>query len=487
MALFGDILGTTETYDIKELAAETTDSKASSGTTTTAAVGEGVPRVSKVELRDDYLGDSIVFNSVNKNTQTIVAAGYDLRCDGPDSKKVLDFFNRLLYVTLGDSGNDETWEEMLDGHFTKSQVYGDNYIEKVFNKRQTKIVDLVSLNSERMDYARDHRGNVLLDEKGNPIGYTQSLPTSVDTTGKGDTPIPEGIKLIENMIYIKAGRIAHFKLYPFGDGFESFGTIEPAHDDIIYKKNIEKANANYIVQRGLNPIIDYVGSSERFPTPKMIDHATKKLSQMNYKRYFAFPYWHKVEALEFKSSEAVNDSLKTFRENISASLGIPLALGTGVGEATNRSTLVTQQKFLELTLTDIVKRTVSFFTRRIFREIAKLEGFKSVPYMVWGDLGAESKDAKAKRLADYANSKVGILPPKFALEYVIKSEDLRISEKEIKAHLAKQEKMENENRKEEKPKTKEIVKKEIIKKENSKVKELGKYSIDDVENVLRSL
>ena len=459
MALFGDILGINESFDIKELAAEKTDIKSSKGVSKSASIGEGVPRVSKVELRDDYLGDSIVFNSVNKNTQTIVAAGYELRCDGPDKKEVLEFFNRFLNITLGDNGNDETWEEMIDSHFTKSQVYGDNYIERIYNKSKTKIVDLLSLNSERMDYARDYRGNVLLNLKGNPVGYTQTLPASVDTTGKGDA-LPPDIRIIENMIFLRSERIAHFQLYPFGDGFESFGTIEPAHDDIIYKKNIEKANANMIVQRGLNPIIDYVGSPERFPTPKMIDHATTKLSQMNYKRYFAFPYWHNVKALEFKSSEVVNDTLKNFRENISASLGIPLALGTGVGEATNRSTLVTQQKFLELTLTDFVKRTISFFTRRIFRPIAALEGFKSVPYLVWGDLGAENKDAKAKRLVDYANSKVGILPPEFVLKYVLKSEDLEVTEEEIKAYFAKQKKIEEENKKEEKSKE---TKKERIK------------------------
>jgi len=460
MALFGDILGINESFDIKELAAEKTDIKSSKGVSKSASIGEGVPRVSKVELRDDYLGDSIVFNSVNKNTQTIVAAGYELRCDGPDKEKVLEFFNKFLNITLGDNGNDETWEEMVDSHFTKSQVYGDNYIERIYNKSRTKIVDLLSLNSERMDYARDYRGNVLLNLKGNPVGYTQTLPASVDTTGKGDA-LPPDIRIIENMIFLRSERIAHFQLYPFGDGFESFGTIEPAHDDIIYKKNIEKANANMIVQRGLNPIIDYVGSPERFPTPKMIDHATTKLSQMNYKRYFAFPYWHNVKALEFKSSEVVNDTLKNFRENISASLGIPLALGTGVGEATNRSTLVTQQKFLELTLTDFVKRTISFFTRRIFRPIAALEGFKSVPYLVWGDLGAENKDAKAKRLVDYANSKVGILPPEFVLKYVLKSEDLEVTEEEIKAYFAKQKKIEEENSdKEEKSKE---TKKERIK------------------------
>jgi hypothetical protein len=434
MALFDDILGISERYEMKELAAEKVDERSSGGSPKSSLVGESMDRVNKIDLRDDYIGNSIVFNSVNKNTQTIMGGGYELRCNGPDKGKVLEFFNRFLHVTLGRSGSDETFDEMLDGHYTRAQVYGDNYIELIFNKKGTRIVDLVSLNPERMDYARNNSDNILLNSDGNPIGYTQQLPYSVDILGKGDTP-PKDIKMEGNMIFIKAERIAHFQLYPVGDGFESFGTIEPAHDDIIYKKNIEKANANYIVQRGMNPIIDYVGSPERFPTPKMIKHATEKLSQMNYKRYFAFPYWHKVTALEFSQSDFVLDSIKTLRENISASLGTPLALATGVGEATNRSTLVTQQKFLELTLNDIVKRTISFFTKKVFRKITELEGFNSVPYLVWGDLGAENKDAKAKRLVDYANSKVGILPPEFALKYALKSEELEVTDEEVKEYI----------------------------------------------------
>lgn len=124
----------------------------------------------------------------------------------------------------------------------------------------------------------------------------------------------------------------------------------------------------------------------------------------------------------------------------------------------------------------------------IFRPIADLEGFSSVPYIVWGDLGAENKDAKAKRLIDYANNRVGILPPEFVLDYAIKSEDLNITKEEVKKYLKKKEEMEKsrlvkeEKSKEEKPNGK--LPKEKVKEGDKK--EMG-YSNDYVESVLRSL
>jgi hypothetical protein len=429
MALFNDLLGIGNTSsEVKELGEKKDVSGTAQGEQESVPVGESIARVKRSELRDCYITDAIVFNSINKNTQTIMGAGHELRCDGKYSKHVLNFFNDFLNINLGVSGNDETWEDMLNSHFTNAQVYGYNYIERIYNQEGTKIVDLITLNPERMDYARTGEGGICLDSYGKPVGYTQQLPMGTDISNKGD-PVPDGVSLKTSMIFLLPKRIAQFKFYPIGDGYEAFGLIEPAHDDIIYKKNIEKANANVIVQRGLNPLIDYVGSPERFPTPKMIDNATKTLADMSYKRYFAFPYWHRIEALDFKQNDTIEQSIKNYRENISASLGIPLALATGAGEATNRATLTNQQKFLEFTLNDIVKRTISFFTKQIFREISRLEKFKEVPYLVWGDIGAENKDDKANRLVAYA--KANLLPPEFVIQYIVNSEELDVTEEDL--------------------------------------------------------
>ena len=94
------------------------------------------------------------------------------------------------------------------------------------------------------------------------------------------------------------------------------------------------------------------------------------------------------------------------------------------------NTLNNQQKLLEFSLNDVVKKTLAAFRKQIFRRISQLEGFKDeegkliVPYYVWGDIGAEDKDSKAERLTKYL--KVGAITPEYVIPFVIKSEDLII-------------------------------------------------------------
>ena len=426
MALLSEAFGIENPYGFESTKQLANDSISSATDTkpTSVSIGEAVDRTSKVELRNAYISVPIVFNSVNKNTQTIMGAKREVRYMKDKTK---DFFEKFLVFNLGKFGKNETWEEVQNNHYKNAQIYGENFVERVFDG--SKIVDWVTLNPERMDYARDLNGGLVLDQYGKPVGYVQKIPSGVDTTGKGDA-VPKEVFMRENGIFLLPKRIAHFKLYSVGDGYDSYGLIEPAYEDIIYKRAIEKANANAIVQRGLNPVIDYVGKPERYPTPQMIDHATKKLSEMKYKTYFAFPYWHDVKTLKFENSELVTESLKNYTHNISASLGIPFALASGSGEATNRATLATQKAFQEFTLNDIVKRTKAFFERELFMPTAETNGLKSVPSYIVGDIGGEDKKEKSERLVKYVSA--GILPAEFVLPYAVEVEELDVSKEEIK-------------------------------------------------------
>ena len=80
---------------------------------------------------------------------------------------------------------------------------------------------------------------------------------------------------------------------------------------------------------------------------------------------------------------------------------MPMAFATGAGEATNRATLNNQQQILELTLEDIVKKTISTFTKYILRRIQNKNGAKDIPKVIWGDVRAEEKNDKTKRLQAY--------------------------------------------------------------------------------------
>lgn len=384
--------------------------------------GEGYvgDRVDPDELENAWIYDTTVFNSINKSTQVIMAASYELRA----SKRVRDFYLDFL-ASIGMVGEDSNFDDLLYGTFQNLMKFGKHFIELVYNKKMTKVVDLLPMNPKTMDYAKDSQMRVVLDRLARPVGYVQTLPYGVSTQGRGD-PKPDGVSLLSNQIFLIPERIAHFKLYKYADGLQSIGLIEPAYRSIIRKHKIEEANTNSLYTRGMAPIIDKIGTPEHYPTADMIKTATQNLAKMQHNRYFAVPFWHDISTLEVNQSDAVDTTIKSLKEDIAAAMGMPLALATGSGEATNRSTLATQQKFYEYGLIDIVNRVSSTFKKQIFTRIAKLENFKEVPELVWGDIDAESKDEKAKRLVAYTTQKVGILQPADVKPYVMKSEQLDI-------------------------------------------------------------
>jgi len=430
MALFGELLGLDNELTIKSLAGDKDNPDANPAS---IASGEATSlNIEPEEIELTYRKEPQVFNSLNLKVQMIMSAGWELRVDN-DFKdgKVLNFYNEL-FDNLGDIGEESTIDEILEINFFNVLLQGRHYIELVPNKKGTRIVDLITQDPKQFDYARDESKNIVFDDMGKPVGFTQNLPEYIDTSGKGDEA-PEGVHLTSNQIYLLPERIAMFKFYTYGDRLNPIGLVEPAYKSIIRKQNIEEAQTNSIYARGTFPIIDYVGTKEKYPTPRMINSATKKLAQMQHNRYFAFPYWHRIEPLEIKQSDIVENAIKDLRGEITASLGVPLAFSMGSGEATNRATLNNQQKMLEFSLNDVVKKVIATWRKQIFRRISRKMKFKDkkgkliVPYFVWGDIRAEDKDAKAARLTAYLKN--GGITPEYVMPYVIKSEDLILDPK----------------------------------------------------------
>lgn len=427
MTLFRNVIGIGINEEgeesIKTLAGERADAT-NKGVPATESTDDGASsEVPGDEIELTYRHEAQVFNSINLKTQMIMGAGHELRCD---DGKVLEHFTNFL-DNLGEVGEESTWEEILEKIFQNTMAYGKHFVENVYNSSDEKIVDLVCKDPKSFDYARNAQNKIVFDIYGKPVGFTQSVPYAVDRTKQGD-PAPENVALKNNQIFLLPKRLAFFKLYTIGDGLNPIGLIEPGYKSVIRKQNIQEAQTNSIYARGTFPIIDYVGSPERFPTPKMIKHATEKLQMMQHNRYFAFPYWHRIEPIEVKQSEMVDNSIKALKEEITASLGMPLAFSMGSGEATNRATLNNQQEMMEFSLNNIVKKVISVIRKQIFKRISEAEGFKDakgkliIPGIVWGDVGAEDKDAKAQRLVNYL--KVGAITPDYVMPYVIKSEEL---------------------------------------------------------------
>jgi len=381
-------------------------------------------RVIPQELENAYYADPITFNSVNKNNQMIMAAGYRWDVDENDKKDFMSFIDNL-----GNIGDDYTIDELFGYLFFTEQVFGYSWIENVYNEEMTDILDLTRIDPKQMDYARDSNGNILLDSNQMSIGYVQTIGNSYDTNTKnlGDE-VPEEYKELidkdEGQIFLLRERIALFKLYTGANGFDSYGLVEPAYKSIVRKLNIEEAQTNSIYARGTYPLVDYVGNEKTPATPQRLESALEIMKKFKHDRYFAVPYYHRIEPIEVKQSDIVDRSIKSLRENQSASFGIPMAFATGSGEATNRATLNNMQKLLEFTLNDIVKKMILTFEKNILKPLAKLRKYKKVPKIIWNKIGTEDWDEKSDRLLQWVQ--LGVIQPNEVRELIAEQEGLEL-------------------------------------------------------------
>jgi polyhydroxyalkanoate synthesis regulator phasin len=160
--------------------------------------------------------------------------------------------------------------------------------------------------------------------------------------------------------------------------------------------NIEEGQANSIYRNGFNPMIGYVGSERKAATPKDLEWVNGLLANLDVNKTAALPDWVKVDTLKYEQSEVVPNTLEYFRINQIAPTGMPLAIASGKGDATNRSTLNTHLQLLQSNLRELVKKTISTFERFIFERIAKQNEVDGIAHIEWGALGLSEIELTVK-------------------------------------------------------------------------------------------
>jgi len=359
-------------------------------------------RVPAADLEQIYISDPIAFNSVNKAVQAIMGASYELDEEGKD-------YYKKFFANIGNIGEDLTTNEIFNTNFQYGLIYGKCFTELVYNKNDTKIVDLSLMDPKRTDYARNAEHKIVRDKFGKPVGYTQKVPAGYDTRGKSDEVPAEYkgmISLESNQIFLLPKRVFHFKLYTIGDRDEPIGILEPAYKSIVRKQNIEEAQANSIYSRGTYPVIAYVGDAEHESTPQDIEATLDNLIKLKHDRYLAFQHWIKVEPLEVKQSDIVDTTIKSLITNQVSASGIPMSFATSEGGAANKHTLANQQQFFEYTLKDIVERFIASFTKYVLKRINETNKVGYIPTIKWGDIKAEDITDKVKRIIECVKASI---------------------------------------------------------------------------------
>lgn len=378
-------------------------------------------RLNRQLLEDDYRFDATTFNIINKQLQLILHAGFDIKA----IKKMQQKFYDEFFDSIGSIGEMITSEELTEYIFQDLMMYGNSYVELIYDaKTDSKVVDLKTIPEYQMDYAKNSNSEIAVDEFNRPIGYVMVLPSGISAEGLGD-PIPAQyigkVSKDYNEIFLLPKRIAHFKLFTYGDRFYGIGLIEPSHQATSRKLLIEDARSNEIYTRGANTIVATVGDENHEAGKQELEDTLEQISNFKHDRFFAFPHWVKLDTLPIADNESVDRTLDYLTTKQASAAGMPKAFATGSGEATNRATLNNQQQIMELSLEYMVRKFCASFNKLVLDRIAKSHK-KDTAKIIFGDVRAEEKNEKSKRLIEYV--KAGIIKPEAVTSYAISSEDL---------------------------------------------------------------
>jgi hypothetical protein len=389
-------------------------------------------RVERKQLEQLYITDPQTFNTINIYKQMLLQTGYKIVAENKTNQKQYDDF----FKQIGKIGMQVGLEQLLDRIIHDASLYGYAYVEKVFDGNG-KFVDLKPIDAKLMDYARDQNNLIIINPQQNPVGFTMKVGYGVKAMG--DLP-PKGINMDPTQIYLKAERIACFTLFPYGNGFESIGIIEPSFLAVDRKHKIETAVANVVYNNAAYPIYAVVGDTQSKASPKLMEQTLNALKNFSYNRFGVFSHPTQLNTLKVEHSPQADEFLRYLRNESSASSGLATGFTIGSGEAINRSTLNTQKEMLDVRLDSVAWSIAEQFTKKILVPLKEINKYGSYAALIWNEISTEDKYDKSKTLLNAISA--GAILPSEAREYILQAFDLKGKEDEYTKMIEEKKEME---------------------------------------------
>jgi len=357
--------------------------------------------VDKITIRNLCESDWFTFSTVNVVSNLFSKPKFDIVAETDDDKKVWENF----FAQMRNYGNNTSLKRLRAEVKKDAVSYGAGYVEFVPSEDGDEILDLKRVDSSRMNKAKDNKGNIILDAKGNSIGYVLTLGSNADLRSKGD-PIPTTyrnlVKMTTGDIFILPVRIAEFPLYRLGNGVDSIGMVEPAIQQAHRRQKIEDAQVNAIWIKGTAPLFATVGDATHEPNPQMLSDALDSLEEMKHSSVAAFPYFQEPKTLDAKVDDISTKIMDYLMAAEAGAANVPVPFVTGAGEATNRSTLKSQREMLEVNIQEKIDNFDEDWNLLVMERVGDFNKFPEAK-IVSEELRLESKDETAKRLKVYAD------------------------------------------------------------------------------------
>ncbi len=368
---------------------------------------EEIERVKPEKLEKYYFYEPLAYAGVNFYVNHVTGEDYKImELEGQDSNKkhkVRDFLSKVSF------------NSKLDAIMRDMGIYGNAFIELVWNKKGDELVDLVILDPKDMEFlkAKNDSGEevVAVDEMGDPIGYIQKIDgfgsqrkdveRYKEIVSDFDHIDMDHIK-VENGIPFHRDEIAHFRLQLLSDSLMGVGLIEPVFDTITLKIESEEALGDGLKRAATPDLVGKAGTFDEQEPVRSGDTDALKSSLENMRKgdfgVIAIPEYYDISQLE-PDIAGQQEYYRMFSDLIAVGMGLPPGLisrgadvGTGVAEIQNSLTEKVIKSF---------QNSISRDCReQIFEVILDANKISETPDMKWKDLNILTKGKKVRRIGE---------------------------------------------------------------------------------------
>ena len=312
------------------------------------------------QLLNLYLTNQFVARAINVRADTLVFKGFKVLGGDEQGRKAC----QELIDNSG--GTNLLWSLSVN-----TDIAGDGYLEKIYNKKKSKIVRLKLVHPLTLSYeVNDTTGKIIIDPKTKePKGYVQYI---VDENGTETTkPISKDV-------------IAHLVFNRIGDEFTGVSTIQSGYNTIVRLMNMEYSAAEAAIKTA-NPLI--VGTANT-KSPHQIAQWGQILGKINGREQVFIPEGMKLEMLS-PGQQNFSDYADYFLNAVVATFGVPKAvlLGDNQGGGNRAEQIVLSRHFYSVIRKN--QKYMEDFFNQIFLEYGKLSGF-AAPKLVFEDVAEDA-------------------------------------------------------------------------------------------------
>jgi len=310
-----------------------------------------------------YEQDGTVFAAINRIAFNATMVGYTLRSENPKAIELIEPFCRKIDL---DTNNYIALRNAL--------VYGDSFTEKILNKGK-EISRLKDIDPKTMWITDDKYGD-----------------------------IKEFYQIIENkrMPPLKPEKIAHLKLFDKPGTPYGLSIIEPSMDNINNAIEAHESLFSAFKRHGTIKHVATIGTDKdgELPPDEIMEDVETKLEDISSKTDFVLPWNCKIEAIDEKGVQGIEEYYNYFLSLEVLGLLIPEE-AMGIGRGSTEATASVKAVMFERVIKAFQKRLSRMTELEYFNPILENNGFdleepKNSVEIVYNSVTDEDEALKAK-------------------------------------------------------------------------------------------